>query len=606
MLPSSGAEPFTARPPDGGRNASATLVSVNVGLPRDIRWRDRTVHTGVFKHPVDGPQVVRTLNIDGDGQGDLAGHGGPHRAVLVYQLDSYEHWRSELTRDDWSYGQFGENFTVDGLSDDEVCIGDRYEIGTALFEVSQPRVTCYRVGLRLGEPRLPALLVSHRRPGFYLRVLREGVVRAGDPIVKMADGPERMSVAQIDALLYLPGHDKKLLTQALRLTALSPGWRGSFTAMLAGGPNVTGNAGLTDAAAAGPATWPGFRPVRVVGIDRESDTVLSLRLEPIDERPLPAAEPGQFVALRMQVGDDGPTATRSYSLSGRSGGTGYRVSVKRERHGVVSTFVHTRLGVGSVLELAAPRGRFVLVGGNGPVLLISAGIGATPVLAMLHALADTDSTREIWWLHGARNSAEHPFAAEVQELLRRLPHAHSDICYSAPLSTDRIGQDFTHRGRLDGELLQRWGIPSDAHAAICGPQAFMDDMRSALVTLGLDPVNIETEVFGAHDALTPGFAAGPITAPHQPGGDPGPGPDVTFARSGLTVPWRTDVTSVLELAEACDVPTKWSCRTGICHTCETGILAGTVTYDPPPIDQPADGNILICCAAPSDDLVIDL
>ena len=117
--------------------------------------------------------MVRRLNIDGDGQGDLAGHGGEQRAALVYQLESYRHWERELGRPEFAFGQFGENFTVDGLSDREVCIGDRYRIGEALFEVSQPRVTCYRVGLRMDEPRMAALLVSHGRPGFYLRVLEE-------------------------------------------------------------------------------------------------------------------------------------------------------------------------------------------------------------------------------------------------------------------------------------------------------------------------------------------------------------------------------------------------------------------------------------------------
>jgi len=141
-------------------------VAVNVCLPQDVSWRASTVHTGVWKHAVDGPRMVRRLNVDGDGQGDLAGHGGEQRAVLVYQLDSYRYWQAELHRDDFVHGQFGENFTVEGLPDDEVCIGDRYRIGNAVFEVTQPRVTCYRVGIRLDEPRMAALLVSHRRPGF--------------------------------------------------------------------------------------------------------------------------------------------------------------------------------------------------------------------------------------------------------------------------------------------------------------------------------------------------------------------------------------------------------------------------------------------------------
>ena len=195
--------------PDSDRPVVGRLLSVNVGMPKDVPWQGRTVFTGVFKDPVTGPRRVRKLNVDGDGQGDLAGHGGEQRAVFVYQIDSYRYWERELGRDDFVYGQFGENFTVEGLADDEVCIGDRYRIGNAVFEVTQPRVTCYRVGIRMNDPRIPALLVSHHRPGFYFRVLEEGEVQAGDEIVKLAAGPEQMPVAEVDALLYLPGHPRQ-------------------------------------------------------------------------------------------------------------------------------------------------------------------------------------------------------------------------------------------------------------------------------------------------------------------------------------------------------------------------------------------------------------
>src|SRR5579859_7045857 len=228
-------------------SAVGRLLSVNVGLPRDIEWEGRTVHTGIWKSPVGGPQVVRRLNIDGDGQGDLQGHGGVNRAVYVYQIESHHYWAQFLKRDDFGYGQFGENFTVEGLTDDDVCIGDRYRIGSALFEVSQPRVTCYRIGIRMDEPRMPALLVAHHRPGFYFRVLEEGEVGAGDQIAKVADGPERMSVAEVDALLYLSGHTREQLVRALRIPALSTGWQSSLQAILqqetSGGP-VGGNPGL--------------------------------------------------------------------------------------------------------------------------------------------------------------------------------------------------------------------------------------------------------------------------------------------------------------------------------------------------------------------------
>src|ERR1700744_748436 len=223
------------------------LVSVNVGLPKDVSWQGRTVFTGIFKDPVIGPRRVGRLNVEGDGQGDLAGHGGEQRAVFVYQIDSYRHWERELGRNDFVYGQFGENFTVEGLGDDQVCIGDRYQIGSGIFEVTQPRVTCYRVGIRMNDPRIPALLVSHHRPGFYFRVLEEGEVGAGDEIVKVADGPERFTVADVDALLYLPGHRPDQLQRALRIPALSPGWRSSFEALTAQAGKAAGNAGLAEA-----------------------------------------------------------------------------------------------------------------------------------------------------------------------------------------------------------------------------------------------------------------------------------------------------------------------------------------------------------------------
>ena len=214
----------------------ARLLSVNVGLPRDIEWKGRTVHTGIWKDPVRGRCRVGRLNLDGDGQGDLAGHGGEQRAVFVYQIESYRYWQEQLKRTDFVHGQFGENFTVEGLPDDAVCIGDRYRIGSALFEVTQPRVTCYRVGIRMNEPRMPALLTSSGRPGFYFRVLQEGEVGAGDEIVKVGEARERMTVAEINALLYSPNHPRDRLERALRIEALSPGWRASFEALLKSQP----------------------------------------------------------------------------------------------------------------------------------------------------------------------------------------------------------------------------------------------------------------------------------------------------------------------------------------------------------------------------------
>ncbi|MEU4242338.1 MOSC and FAD-binding oxidoreductase domain-containing protein [Actinoplanes sp. NPDC026619] len=572
----------------------ATLRSVNVGLPKDVSWQGRTVHTGIWKAPVDGPVMARKLNLDGDGQGDLGGHGGEMRAVFVYQLGAYDHWRKFLGRDDFTFGQFGENFTVDGLADDEVCVGDRYRIGEALFEVTQPRVTCYRVGIRTAEPRMPALLVQHHRPGFYLRVLQEGEVRAGDEIVKVADGPEAMTIAEVDGLLYLPGHPRDRIERALRIPALSPGWQGSFQAILTAPAN--GNAGLVDAAP--PPAWPGFRPLRVTAVEAESTTITSIRLADPDGAPVPAALPGQFLTVRLR-----PGLVRSYSLSGQPGGTGYRISVKQEAHGEASGYLHTHVRPGDLIDTAAPRGSFVLRPAPTPVLLVSGGVGATPVLAMLHALAAEKSTREVWWLQAARDSAERPFATEVAELLAGLPHAHSHVWLSRPAPADK---NYDTNGRLTADLLRTLQLPPDADAYLCGPAPFLTGVTAALVEAGVPAARIHTEIFGARPGLTPGIAATPARPPHAPAGEPGTGPAVSFARSDLTVPWPADCGSLLDLAEACDVPARWSCRIGVCHNCETGLLAGSVTYDPDPIDQPAPGNVLICSTKPSGPVVLDL
>ncbi|MEU3188248.1 MOSC and FAD-binding oxidoreductase domain-containing protein [Streptomyces sp. NPDC006923] len=568
------------------------------------------MHTGVWKQAVTGPRMVRRLNIDGDGQGDLAGHGGEHRAVLVYQTDSYRYWEKELGRDDFVSGQFGENFTVDGLPDDEVCVGDRYRIGGAVFEVSQPRVTCYRVGLRMGEPQMAALLVSHRRPGFYLRVLVEGEVEAGQEITKIASDPVGMSVAEIDALLYLPGHPRDGIDRALRVPALSPGWRTSLEAVREQAenapPGAAGNAGLSTAATSPPPAWTGFRPLTVTRLHEETPSVVSLWLAAADGSSLPPWLPGQALTLRLRP--EGATAPliRSYSLSGRPGAAEYRISVKQEPHGTASSLLHTRVRVGDALDVAAPRGTFFLRDSENPVLLMSAGVGATPVLAMLHELADAASGRQVWWLHGARDRDEHAFAEESRELLGRLPGSHNLVCYSRPAEKDREGVDYTTRGRLSAALLGGLGLPEDADAYLCGPAEFMTGLAAALASTGLDPARIHTEAFGAGAALTPGVTSGSGRPPHPPAGPAGTGPAVSFARSGLTVRWDPERTSLLELAEACDVPTRWSCRTGICHTCETALLSGAVGYAPEPIDEPADGNALICCSSPTDSVVLDL
>lgn len=582
----------------------ARLVSVNVGLPKDVLWKGRTVHTGAWKAPVAGPRMVRRLNIDGDGQGDLGGHGGENRAVLVYQVASYDHWATVLGRDDLMPGAFGENLTIDGLPDDEVCIGDRYRIGDVVLEVTQPRVTCYRVGMRLGEPHMAALLVSHHRPGFYCRVLAEGELAAGQDVVKIEDGPQQVSVAEIDALLYLPGHPRDALERAASIPALSQGWKTSLQSLLEQDAK-TGNSGLTGVASPPPA-WPGFRRLEVTAVREESRNVRSVSLADPTGAALPKWLAGQSIVLRLPVNRDGPPLVRNYSLSNEPGAAEYRIAVKRETMGTVSRYVHDHVKAGDLIEVAAPRGSFFLDGSRQPVILISAGVGVTPVLSMLHSLVQGGAERPVWWLHGARDRSEQSFAVEAHELLNQLPHSHSRVFFSKPDVSDRLGVDYDEQGRLSGQTLQDLGLPIEARVFVCGPEPFMDAVSDALVGRGVDARNIHTERFGAHSAITPGIVAAVVRPPHPPEGPLGAGPNVQFARSALSAPWRDADTSLLEFAEACDVPSRWSCRTGVCHTCETALLAGRVRYDLEPLEAPAEGTVLLCIATPTEDVVVDL
>ena len=584
------------------------LVSVNVGLPVDVEWQGRVVHTAVWKRPVAGRVMARRLNLDGDGQGDLAGHGGEQRAVMVYQLDSYRYWETQLQRHDFEYGQFGENLTVDGLGDDEVCIGDRYRIGHALLEVTQPRVTCYRVGIRMNNPQMPALLVSHKRPGFYCRVIEEGEIGAGDEIVKVADGPEHITVQEIDGLLYLPGRSPDRLQRALQIPSLSTGWKGSLAALLTAEENhrPRGNAGLAPSSATQLA-WPGFRALRVEAVERESVDVLSFVLESEDRSALAASLPGQFLIFKLNLDGGSVPVVRSYSMSGPPNAGTYRVSVKRST-GVGSRYFHDSIREGDLLQVSAPRGGFTLAPGNNPVVLLSAGIGATPVLAMLHSLAapGIDPTREVWWCYGTRNGREHPFAAEARALLDNLPRSHAFVAYSKPEDADRQGQDYDASGQLNLSSLQRLKVPKEADFYLCGPTGFLSDFTAELKSWGVPGSRIHSERFGAESSITPGIASTKSAAPHPPSGSVGAGPLVSFTRSGLRVPWSSRYGSLLDFAEACDVPVRWACRSGVCHMCESGLVDGKIGYAPEPLDRPAEGNVLICCSSPLTAVELDL
>jgi MOSC domain-containing protein YiiM len=209
------------------------LLSINVSRPKEVRQNGRIITTGIFKESVPGRVMLRTLNLDGDGQADLNAHGGVHKAAYAYSIENYEYWKRELGRDDFRYGQFGENFTVEGMLEDAVHLGDVFRVGGALVQVSEPRTPCAKLALKMGLPQFPKRFLASERVGFYLRVLREGEVGAGDVIERVETDPERMTVRQFVHLAYFDEGNLEGVRQALRVRALPLDWREWLEGVLA-------------------------------------------------------------------------------------------------------------------------------------------------------------------------------------------------------------------------------------------------------------------------------------------------------------------------------------------------------------------------------------
>ncbi len=212
----------------------------------------------------------------------------------------------------------------------------------------------------------------------------------------------------------------------------------------------------------------------------------------------------------------------------------------------------------------------------------------------------------MWWLHGARDGRVRAFAGETRRLLDTLDHARSHVWYSRPTVDDRLGADYDTTGHMDAAAFSSLDVPRDADFYLCGPSAYLTSLREGLAAWGVTPDRMRSEVFGGGPALMPGIVGHAPVAPHRPIGEPGTGPLVSFARSGVATRWRSDTETLLELADACDVPVRWSCRSGVCHNCESAMVAGRVAYAPEPLQAAAETNVLLCYARPLEDAVLDL
>ncbi len=578
------------------------LLSVNVSLPKEITFKGKTVRTGIFKKPVEGRVGVKTLNLEGDGQADLLGHGGLFRAVYVYSFDNYASWEGELGRSDFTFGQFGENLTGEGLLDQDVHVGDIFRIGTVIFQVTQPRVPCYKLAIKMGVEGFYNQLLASGRLGFYFRVLQEGEVGAGDVIERTRVDPIGMPITEVNKLMYFDKDNLEGARKSLRVEALSPGWRTTFEGRLA-------KAELSTSIQ---------EKLRTFIVDRkvaESETITSFYLLPQDGKPLAPFLPGQFLPLKLDIAGQYKPVLRTYSLSDSPNRDYYRLTIKREPApadrpdlypGVSSTYFHDEVEPGSKLSAKSPRGKFFLdAQAETPLVLLSAGVGLTPLISMLNAIVEAGSNRPVWFIHGSRNGREHVMGAHVRQVAEENSNVQIHIRYSRPSSEDTVGRDYDEAGYVDIDLVKRF-VPSKAvDFYLCGPTPFLKSLFEGLLAWGVSESRIHYEFFGPASALKERAKVAPAKRAAEVA-ECCEEIEVTFSKSSVKANWNPSFESILDLAEANGLSPDYSCRAGICHTCICELEEGEVEYVQEPLEPPDEGSVLICCSKPKTNVVVGL
>lgn len=569
------------------------VVAVSVARPRWQEMYGRRVFSSIIRAPSADPL--------------LFAHGGPEgnetavhtEEVFAFFAEHYDHWAARLgiDRADWGACHWGENLMLSGLpGEDALRIGDRFRIGEALLEVTSPRIPCFKLSWRLGQPEsFLKDLIASGRIGCYLRVIEPGRIAAADEARLERPAADAISVLALSRLL----HDPDIADlDILRRVLATPGLGGQASGMIR-----KRLAFLTDGRLSARGRWQGWRRFEIASITREARDIASFGLRPLDGGPIGGYRAGQFLTVRLPASAGG--AVRSWSLSDYDQqGAGYRISIKREPMGSASRWMHDGAQVGDRLEVRPPSGRFLLDrSGFLRTVLISAGIGVTPMIAMLKAHAERgEEAPPLLWVHVTRSGEAHGFAAEVDAQLAAMPRAVRRVFYSAPAAGDVPGKRHDRTGRLDGDAiaemlgesyaLSPFGRPIELTGEhsdfyLCGPRSFEEDIRRALIGHGVSPDAIHSESFGAS-----GLAADGPPAPEEA--------EVHFAGSDRALIWRRDDDlTLLELAEAAGVAVESACRAGICGTCEVALRAGTVRYRATPAAEPADGRILLCCTQPA-------
>jgi ferredoxin-NADP reductase/MOSC domain-containing protein YiiM len=550
------------------------------------------VASAFIKNRVVDRVSVTKRGLIGDEQADLAVHGGADKAVYAYPAVHYPSWLEEFPEHAalWGPGSLGENLSVSGCDESNIAIGDVFRLGSAILQVTQPRKPCFKLALRFGgDQRIAPRMIRQSRTGWYCRVLEDGCFGPGDAFEQLERPHSEWSVKRVNETAYDVTATTETLQAVAALPALSAAWRAQ-----------------TNSAAASISKWRAvadFRRFVLVEARDESASIRSLSFAPADGGDIPPHQPGQHVQIKLRSG--GSDFIRRYTISSVPVSKSLRVSVKREASGLASRLLH-QLQIGQQIEISKPQGRFVFDRKAGrPVVLLSAGVGITPMISMLHAAVTQDGSHpfvpQVLFCHVVRNGAEHAFREQFAASLAKHPNTISRIFYSRPSEEDRQLRRFDQEGRLRIEDIGPF-VTAEHDFYLCGPASFMATIRSELVKQGVPESHIKAETFdfGAGGAQRFDFSPDALRRFKSKA-------TVRFGERGKRLAWTPEDGTLLELAEKHEVTVSSDCRMGLCGTCAARIVLGEVTHLGLDGSGPADGEALLCRAIPrTDELLLEL
>ncbi len=581
------------------------VISVNVGVTRDVTIEGRAAVTAIDKRPVDGPVAVGTLGLEGDEIGPRD-KGHAIHAVYAYPVEHYAYWERELGLENLPMGQFGENLTVSGLTEEEVRVGDIFRFGTALLLATSPRIPCYKLADRMNQGKdFPLRFLASRRTGIYFEVLQEGRVGPGDAVERVEHDPDAATIAEFVRVTEFETGDVEGLERLLNSRHLAPSWKEQVGEMAEDARSGKAGSG-----------WKGFRTLVLDRRVKESETVTSFYLVPEDCRPLPTYKPGQFLTVALDIPGREKPVIRTYTLSDSPNHEDYyRLTIKREPAagpdlpaGVASNYFHDQVQPGTHIRAKAPMGEFHLDReSTRPVALLSGGVGLTPMISMLNALVEGGPERPVWFIHGVRNGSEHALGDHVRGLADACANVRAHVVYQDPGAGDVKGRDYDSEGFITTELLNGLLPSTDMDFYLCGPPPFMKAVYNLLLDWGASEDRIRYEFFGPATVLKATLHEdGAEKAAPVKRAESADGVSVTFAKSGKTVNWNGSANSILDLAEDAGLTPAFSCRSGLCLTCMTVLVEGEVHYPEEPAATPSEGSVLLCCSIPKSDVTIDI